>query len=356
VDDWQPLCMASQALRSCPSADADLFVALCERACVDLEGREKASGAATLVNDGVVEVLCAWLSAARSNAGVQVAACRLIRRLVGQPYGADSPGRLRAARAGAVGAICGGMTQHVEHPGVQRAAASALLLLFRSPALAESSGAALDVLIAAMRVFSTDAGVNEACAGALRNLFMVQTHLASGVDGLDALVCALRVHRADVHVVEHTCGALVNLCATDANAEAAVNAGVLEALIPALQQHASSPGVSLAACLALHNLVWKWHSAQRAACSAGAVPVLRSLLTTYEAKTKHGRAPKLAEADASLLRDAIMRVLHRIDPHSSHARSTDRAAAVASHGWAKSSSASTPRSPASGANGHSGHR
>ena len=307
--------MASQAsrrlvmtLRNCPAAEADLFAGACEKACVDIEDRHGELGAAALVDEGTVEVLCAWLAAARLNARVQVAAARLLRRLVAEAYGAPSPGRERARLSGAVSCICAGMRQHLGHGGVQRAGAACLLLLFRAPQIAEASSEAVDVLVAAMRVHSTQSAVNEACAGALRNLFMVPRHLDRGGDCLDALVAALRIHKADAHVVEHTVGALVNLAATDGNAQAAVEAGALEVLVPALESHTRTPAVCLAACLALHNLVWKWPDAQRAARAAGAVPVLQALRQRYS----KGRG-RLADADAALLLEAIDRVLHRLE-------------------------------------------
>lgn len=331
--------MASQAarrvvltLRNCPAAEADLFAGACERACVDVEARDGELGAAALVDEGAVEVLCSWLGAVL-NARVQVAAARLLRRLVAEAYGVASPGRERARLAGAVACICAGMRQHLDHSGVQRAGAACLLLLFRAPQLAEASSEAVDVLAAAMRVHSTYSAVSEACAGALRNLFMVARHLDRGADVLDALVAGLRIHRADAHVVEHIIGALVNLAATDANAQAAVEAGALEVLVPALESHTRTPAVCLAACLALHNTVWKWPAAQRAARAAGAVPVLRALRHTYR---KGKVRPHLSDADAALLLEAVDRVLHRLE--GGQPLGGGRA-------WAAGTGSSTPRSP-----------
>ncbi len=295
------------ALRTCGTADPAAFVAQCERAtdCARADGDARSA----LTRDGVHEVLVAWLCAQRLNADVQVACCRLLRALGPEPYGAHSPGRLRAAEVGAVQAVVAGMRAHAESGSVQRAGCAALWWLCRTPSVAATTAAAdaLDAVVCAMRVHATHARVNEAGCGALRNMAMVPRNaaLAPAAGALDVVVSALRVHRADARVQEQASGALVNLAAESRAAELAVEAGALEALLAALAAHVDEPGVCLPASIALYNLIWKWPAAQRRARGAGAPSVLRELLA---------RAPRrLAEADAAVLRDAAQRVLTKVE-------------------------------------------
>jgi hypothetical protein len=258
--------------------------------------------------------VCVWLCAHRQNAAVQAAGCRVLRALGPEPYGVASPGRTKAAAAGGVQAVIAGMRAHAADAAVQQAGCAALWFLARTPAIATAAApAALDAVVAALRVHATHAAVNEAGCGALRNLAMEERNKAlfPGCGALEAIIAALRVHSAHAGVQEQAAGALVNVGASARNAVLAVAAGAVEALLAALCASSALPAVCLPACVALYNLTWCSPDAQRRARGAGAASVLRELLAVYAAGAR--AAHRLSDADSALLREAVRRVLNKIE-------------------------------------------
>ena len=294
------------ALRTCPVRDADAFAVLCERACESTRGDAARS---QLLESGIVEVVVAWLCAHRQHAGVQAAGYRLLRTLGPEPFGARSEGRRRTLAQGGMQAVVTGMSSHAANAHVQQAACALLWCLCRTPAIAASATApALQAVVTALRVHATSARVNEAGCGALRNLCMEPELAATAPErgALDVVVAALRYHTCP-SVLEQAAGALVNLAAVESNAELAVEACALEALLSQIAAHADVPAVCLPASIALYNLTWRWPAAQARARAAGAPAVLRQLLAKLP-------STHIAAEDAAVLRDAVVRVLGRMEP------------------------------------------
>ena len=324
----------AQALRACMT-DPVAFAAECALAG---EAAQDAASREAMVKDGVAELVrstarcsargcrasvgpshtqraqvCVWMCAHRKIAAVQAAGCRALRALGPEPYGAVSLGRAKTAAAGGLQAIVAGMRVHAEDAVVAEAACGALWFLARSPAVAGGppGSAALDAVVAALRVHATNAAVNECGCGAVRNFFMLDSvaPLAAATGALDAVIAALRVHTRHRGVQEQACGALVNIAASRANAALAVEGGAVEVLVATLTSAINRPAVLLPACVALFNVTYASPEASRLARGVGAASVLRELLALYQQHGTH----RASEADAQVLREAMLRVLHKVE-------------------------------------------
>jgi hypothetical protein len=320
----------AQALRACMT-DPVAFAYECTLAG---EAAQDAASREAMLNDGVAELargaayalfvprprrltrlaqVCVWMCAHRRTAAVQTAGCRALRALGPEPYGAVSLGRAKTAAAGGLQAIVAGMRVHAEVAVVAEAACGAMWYLARTPAVAggPAGAAALDAVVAALRVHATQAAVNECGCGALRNLFMLDSlkPLAASSGALEAVIAALRVHTRHRGVQEQAAGALVNIAASRSNAALAVEGGAVEVVVATLASAINRPAVLLPACVALFNLTYASPDASRLARGAGAASVLRELLALYQPGGTH----RASEADALVLREAVLRVLHKVE-------------------------------------------
>ena len=323
----------AQALRACMT-DPVAFAYECTLAG---EAAQDPASREAMVKDGVAELvrvargaacgvcasrrapdrrhaqICVWMCAHRKNAAVQAAGCRALRALGPEPYGEASLGRAQIAAAGGLQAIVAGMRVHGEDAMVAEAACGALWFLARTPAVAGSpaGASALEAVVAALRLHATHAAVQECGCGGLRNLFMVDAlkPQAAGSGALEAVISALRVHTRHRGVQEQAAGALVNIAASRTNAALAVEGGAVEVLVATLSSAINRPAVLLPACVALFNVTYASPNASMLARGAGAASVLRELLATYQPGGTH----HASEADAQVLREAVVRVLHKVE-------------------------------------------
>jgi hypothetical protein len=226
-----------------------------KEACV----RHSGSGAAAVEGGGcggVVEGIVAALAAHAASAPVAENACRALRSIAGIPSG-----KAACVAAGAAGALVAALDAHAR---AGAAAAEAPLA-----AAAEAAAAAVAAAAAPPSPFSCLPPSQEG-----------EGHGGGGAAVLSAAALppsspsASKAFAASAAVVGCASGALGCIAALPTGADAAVEAGAVDALLAALKVYAHLEAVAEQACGALLNIGWANPANRAAMVDAGAVPLL----------------------------------------------------------------------------------
>jgi len=172
--------------------------------------------------------------------------------------------KVAVADAGGIDNIVRAMRAQLSSAGVQVAACKLLKILAgnyaNSVSIANAGG--IKVILISMGTHEANVGVQEGACAALCNLAMYDANrlAIANAGGIEVIVSAMRTHKANVGVQEAACKAVGNLAVNDANVVAIADAGGIEVIVSAMRTHEANVGVQVGACGALGKLAVRPHS------------------------------------------------------------------------------------------------
>ncbi|EGD79779.1 hypothetical protein PTSG_10764 [Salpingoeca rosetta] len=189
-----------------------------------------------------------------ASADVQRFACKVLE---GQAMDGE-PKRVEAVASGAIDAIIKAMKMHSSNGSVQKNGCGALqnLAVNDDNAVAIASKGGIDVVVAAMKMHNSNGSVQKNGCGALQNLAVNDDNdvAIASKGGIDAVIAAMKLHNSNGGVQEQGCGALWSLAMNDDNRVVIGLKGGIDAVIAAMKTHSSNGGVQENGCAALRNL------------------------------------------------------------------------------------------------------
>ncbi|EGD79791.1 hypothetical protein PTSG_10776 [Salpingoeca rosetta] len=193
--------------------------------------------------------------------------------------------RVEAAASGAIDAIIKAMKMHSSNGDVQEKGCAALWNLAENDdnVVSIASKGGIDVVIAAMKMHSSNSGVQVQGCGALWKLAYNNYRVAIALKGgIDAVVSAMKIHTNNEGVQHKGCGALQNLaCYRRDNKRAIALKGGIDAVIAAMKNHIDNSKVQHQGCGALHNLAVNDDDNKVATASKGGIDAVIAAMKSH---------------------------------------------------------------------------